>query len=455
MSRSASIRQSQSGFGPMRSQGPFLARACVLGASLIVLCASIAFPSDATSTAAMVSSTALCAYLLVAARKNWLLAIPFAFMLYCVYSVLMVQYLGMLKEYSPYTLFCGTAYAWEGASIVLAFLTCIAMVLPLDVRPFPTMRIVSDRGNGTIVAACLVVVVLFGAIAQSSSSGTGRMVVSSSLYEYSIAFLLVALYFTGGDKRYISAIIFGLLYRIYLDLSTGNRITSLEMVAMVFIMLISYRTRYRVAIPLCAAALLVLLGVGALRGGEFSLERIADYLSKTFESGLAWDGAYSAYHTSLAVLATEGLRSSAERLSEFPTYLATVSVWPFDVSGFLDPVREARVVYYHNAGCYFPFYFHYYLGMWGVVPFSVLVGCALRALALIPEREGALLAVGCIAAVWISATCFRWFQYEPTSLLRGVAIVFILSAIASAYSRSNQPKSKKDEGLRECQMQHR
>lgn len=35
--------------------------------------------------------------------------------------------------------------------------------------------------------------------------------------------------------------------------------------------------------------------------------------------------------------ATEGLRSSAERLSEFPTYLATVSVWPFDVSGFLDP----------------------------------------------------------------------------------------------------------------------
>ena len=99
--------------------------------------------------------------------------------------------------------------------------------------------------------------------------------------------------------------------------------------------------------------------------------------------------------------------------------------------------------------------FHYYLGMWGVVPFSVLVGCALRALALIPEREGALLAVGCIAAVWISATCFRWFQYEPTSLLRGVAIVFILSAIASAYSRSNQPKSKKDEGLRECQMQHR
>ena len=101
-----------------------------------------------------------------------------------------------------------------------------------------------------------------------------------------------------------------------------------------------YTSRYRVAIPLCAAALLVLLGVGALRGGEFSLERIADYLSKTFESGLAWDGAYSAYHTSLAVLATEGLRSSAERLSEFPTYLATVSVWPFDVSGFLDPVRD-------------------------------------------------------------------------------------------------------------------
>ena len=132
-------------------------------------------------------------------------------------------------------------------------------------------------------------------------------------------------------------------------------------------------------------------------------------------------------------------------------YLSLIHI----LSGFLDPVREARVVYYHNAGCYFPFYFHYYLGMWGVVPFSVLVGCALRALALIPEREGALLAVGCIAAVWISATCFRWFQYEPTSLLRGVAIVFILSAIASAYSRSNQPKSKKDEGLRECQMQHR
>lgn len=62
------------------------------------------------------------------------------------------------------------------------------------------------------------------------------MVVSSSLYEYSVAFLVVALYFTGGDKRYISAIIFVLLYRIYLDLSTGNRITSLEMVAMVFIM---------------------------------------------------------------------------------------------------------------------------------------------------------------------------------------------------------------------------
>ena len=403
----------------------YFMRLLVAATSLLVLIVSIGAPGPATSAIAMVTATVLSIYGVVVCRNNWLLVVPFVFLAYCSYSISCAMYFGLV-EWSPYLAFSDTRYAWEGASIMLAFTMGITILLPAKVPHFPNSRISSPLFNGAVVVACVIgnIVAAFNLVESSGA----RMAVTSSLYEYSIIFVIVGLYYASDNKWATAAIVLTVAFRTILDFATGNRITALEMLSVVFIMSMSHRIKKIKVIIIGTILYVALMTVGSLRGSEFSFEAVVQDLVETvFASCGAWDGAYSAYHSSLCTLATEQFYSFSERVLQFPAALLSFSISPVDL--VRSPTELAAQAYWHMGGTYLPFFFHFYLGFPGVVVASCLLGVLLRKVAqLKPGME--MTPVFGPVIVWIGVTSFRWIQYGPTQLMRGAILVCVAAAIA-------------------------
>ena len=267
------------------------------------------------------------------------------------------------------------------------------------------------------------------------------MKVTSSFYEYSIIFVIIGLYYASDNKWATTAIVIAVAFRTALDFATGNRIASLEMLVVLFLMGISYRVKVAKFIVPGLILYVALMTVGSLRGSEFSLEAIAVDFADTFLANYgSWDGAYSAYHTSLCTLATEQFYPLAERAPQFPAALLSYSISPVNLVA--TPTELARQVYWHMGGTYFPFFFHFYLGFPGVVIASCLLGALIRWIAQ-PKIGLEVAPILGPAIVWIGATSFRWIQYDYAQLMRGVLLVCIVAGIARLYvaRRKKKPMS--------------
>lgn len=397
----------------------------VVSASFVMLS-----PSSGSALVAMFCALVLCIYMACVSRRNWLLLISFLFLAYCIYSIICAQYLDLVG-YTPYNAFANTAIAWEGAAVMLLFVLSLSVTLPLTIPRFPVHAVRSERASDVIVYVCVAVVILAGLFGLEGSGDRQRM--SSSLYEYSVILLIIGLYFASDNKAHRILLLLALLFRIYVDFSSGNRVTALEMVTALFIMRFAWCARLSIILPLGILLFVVLMGVGALRGSSFSLETVFEALSRLAgERAFAWDGAYSAYHTSLAMLATESYYPLADRVAAFPSFLLSISIVPTDMTGLANPTALVQERFWNMGGTYFPFFFHFYLGVPGVLMSSLVLGAVLRRIALIGGSLQQLSPTRQLVVIWIGSSMFRWAQYEATSLVRGV----LLTALATYFISS-------------------
>lgn len=405
-------------------------RLALLVLATVIEILSLAVPGDGVATLAMLACVIVSGYLIYESRNNWTLVIVYAFIAYSCYSILCAVYLGVTGP-TPYRMFANSPVAWEGASVMLAFVICLGFTTPAFRSKTITRAVKSDTCDAAIVLICAALLLYYG-LTGLTDSGSARASINSTLYEYSIVFLIVGLYYAADDKRALLLLMLVIIFRIYVDFSTGNRVTALEMMTVFFLMRLAHRARWKYVIPIAFGLFLALMAVGALRGSDFSVSEIAAYFYETVrKDALAWDGGYAAYHASLCVLSYEGLIDPFARIAAFPGYLLSISVNFMATEMMYDPVALARTEYWHMGGCYFPFHFHFYLGMFGVVMASVLLGAALRYFNSEKLWLQGARPVTWLVAVWVGATSFRWIQYSPIQLLRGVAVIAIVSAIAS------------------------
>lgn len=415
---------------------PFLIRVLVVSVGFLSLASNLALNSAASSSVAAFSSVLLSAYLLVLARKNKGLLIVFGYILLSVYSSCIVNYFG-IALFSPYQQWAGTDVAFASVNIVLIFLLSIVVVMPLSAGPYPTGSLVQSgsSGNGVIVGVCVVAFLLCGVFGIGSSYvGSDRQYVNP-IYEYSIAFLLIGLYFSGGRKRDIVVFAGVTVVRIVLDFSIGSRVTTIEMVSIWYLMMFASRMRARVLIPLLVGVFVVMLTVGELRGSSFEVSAVSDGIEGFLDAGFAWDGAYAAYHTSESMVAYRDLTVNGADVSGFIEYL--VSLIAGGSGGYVGLQYEMEPYFWNMGGGYIPFFFYYYLGYGGVVASSLLIGVLLRSLSLLPDRKNAS-DMARFVYVWICATCFRWFSYSASPLIRGLLIVAFVFLVLGMLAK-NKP----------------
>lgn len=408
----------------------FLARVLIVFFGSLSLTANLYFDSAASSSVAAFSSIALSVYLLVLARKNRGLLIVFGYLLLTVYSSCVVNYFGM-AIFTSYQQWVGTEVASISINIVLIFLLCISVVMPLEVEPYPSELLVqSDTlGNGVIVIICALAFLLCGLFGIGPSyTGTDRQYINP-IYEYSIAFLLIGLYFSGGNKRNIILLAAISTVRVALDFSIGSRITSVEILSIWYIMIFAARIKLRILIPILLVAFITMLTVGQLRGSSFQISAIFEGVEGFVDSAFTWDGAYAAYHTSESMVAYRDISLQGINFPGFVSYLISLVVG--SSAGYIGLQYEMEPYFWNMGGGYLPFFFYYYLGYGGVVVLSIIVAGLLRFLASLGGKDN-VSDMSRFVFVWFSATCFRWLSYSASPLVRGlllVAAVFLVLGI--------------------------
>lgn len=420
-----------------------LARFLLTSISFISLLINIMLANELSAALCATASIALSLYLIVLTRHNWPLVIIFMFIGLCCYSFCIVNYFNVNIS-SPYLQLKNSEISIYGISITLLFLLILTLCLPGNIGRFPKggFHLEHSQRNTAISIICGILVIAFGILGIGEAYESGSRIRITSIYEYTIILYMLGLFFSGGEKKTLWFLTIVLAFRIVIDFSLGGRVTSMELTTAWFLVLFSHRIPYEKAIPVIVLAFIVMLSVGELRGDAFTLDAVRQGIADFVEAGFSWDGAYSAYYTSLTFLPLEEISSFQERFEYFGSFLLSILLGN-DVSGS-NLTLVAREYMWNMGGGYFPYFFHYYLGWFGVILFSLLLGLWLRQIATMGNKKNNS-NFSLLCAIWVSSMVYRWFQYNPMVLIRGLFFLSCLYLIFYIYNKSNEKKLiKKD-----------
>ena len=406
---------------------PVLGRVIVLSIGVLSWAINLTMNNETSSALAAASSVLLSFYLLLSTRKNKGLLVVCGYLFLSVYSSCVVNYFGM-DIFSPYQQWVGTSVSFKSVNVLLLFLIGITAVMPLVVKEYPTKRLIQrdTSSNGFLVAVCAVAFLMCGVFGVGSASAVSDRYGITPIYEYSMAFLIVGLYF--GGSRVGSITVFALIsvIRISIDFAIGSRVTSIAILAIWYLMMLAPRLKTRYLIPMLVTAFVAMLTVGELRGSSFSLSAITKGITDFFDAGFAWDGAYAAYHTSESMVAYRELQARGTDIPGLVNYLSSLVVGVS--AGHVELQHEMQPFFWNMGGGYLPFFFYYYIGYAGVAIAALITGAILRFIALLGDRED-VSDISTFVFVWICATSFRWLSYSASPLVRGVLLVVTLFAV--------------------------
>lgn len=386
---------------------------------------------------ASLTSILMSAYYIWVVKQNWPLLIIACFIMVCVWSFILPMYLGVWVD-SPYMQFLGSEVAYSGLIVVQLFLISIILLTPYSVTDFSKQsEQMMKKNKSTLLVVLLGIAVLvlgvFG-VGDLAYEGGSRFEISS-FYEYSVILYLLALYYSGNNKGLLIYLSIIGAFRVIEDFSIGSRIVAVEFASAYLLMTLSFRFTKSKIFALLIVLFVAVLTVGELRGQAFSFDAVFRGVNDLISSGFAWEGAYSAYHTSLTFVAYSDTINWNERLNAFYSFCLSIFFGGSVPGSIL--ANETRSIFWSMGGGYYPFHFYYYFGYFGVVLFSLFLGLILRKVALwsIGSRYEFFSDFKFLLIIWIAVSSFRWFQYLPMILFRGALILFAIYGIVFLFHR--------------------
>lgn len=372
-------------------------------------------------------------FLLFLARKHVILFISALLVAYCNYSIVVLRY------FFPKSLIINNSLQqYDLISIkIMVFFMCFLIGFMLlknsrykDIYSDDNLekkssfgnRLYSQTGNSLIVVINIIALVLIWFLLFDFNLGEKSGY--SPLYEYSVVFFILGLYYSKNKTIGKKIIIAIALFYVLFDFLGGQRSTGVQILIVIGIMCFyKYLTVKRIILASVIGLILVTM-VGIFRGsfsmGSISFESIIAYLRG---GAFGYSTAGFAYYTSLTFIGTMEYYSVFDRIIQFIQFLASQMI----VGTIGKPITElASEHFIHYYGGVLPIYLYYYLGWLGTAISAFIVSVYYTIIKKIQEQRGLLVVVG----VYIVATTHRWYLYSPNQLLRGV---FLLSLMYCLY----------------------
>ncbi len=360
-------------------------------------------------------------YMLVCTKRNFLLFIVSFILFFSNYSIIFANFAGTINE--MYTI----PLSEESFIISFNILTLFNLILFLIVRWDKASigfsnNVFVDIGNKNsailyLLYSLLIPIFFLGFSVPEVEGERGS---ASPIYEYSAILFMLFFYYSGLQKWHIRSGLFLVAAYSIQSLIFGGRIEAIQFMLVAYIMLYMHRiSMKKIMVAISGMFLLMsLIGVvrGALLSGNFD---ISSLLSLLGERGLALDTAYSAYYTSESFIYVMDKFTPQEIMMFFVDFLKSIFI-----GGNPDMHLTAVSATYvdHSMGGVMPFFFYFYLGLFGVLISAFIVGGYLNVVNGLTNLASGY--VKCLS-IWVVCTTFRWYLYTPLPLLRGVLFLTI------------------------------
>ncbi|WP_146001871.1 hypothetical protein [Eggerthella timonensis] len=370
-------------------------------------------------------------------RKNRQILVVAAIITYACYSVASANYINRIPD-TVYTTLWQTDFAERGVQALLIFLSVVILFLPRKIFYFGyKSKLFSRSESNTLLVAvltCALISILVFGFERPDSIGNARGV-SSPIYEYSTILFVVAFYFAGQSRSAKGILSFILLLFVMQNLVYGGRIIALQLMLVWFFFFVSHATNTRTLIISAFIALFVFTAVGNMRTSFFvsDFSDVLSSLTSNFTRGLAWDTAYSAWHTSLTFYGFENTPAGNSPLRLFGEWLASIVLGSSAVPESNLPSLTIQY-FFHSYGGFLPIYFDYYLGILGVTLIAISISTLISWINKSSDQRARCTNrttgdFGRLCCLYVAVTVPRWFLYSPSQITRGLLICMAVCAI--------------------------
>lgn len=362
-------------------------------------------------------------YMLLQSRQNFLLFIISFIILFSNYSIVYSNYIIKFDD-TVFTDVLSERTQFVSLNILVLFnMLLFLFVRWKDIRPHIKENIFINGENKDKMLICVLTLILifvffFGFQLPEKEGARGT---PSTIYEYSIIFFILYFYYSGSQRGIVYT---GLLIVLFYSLQNfifGGRIYGLQFLLVAYIMFLMHRVpMFKVIIGISFFFVLFSI-IGVVRGTILSMDAdIKSILVSLFEKGFALDTAYSAYYTSESFVYLDE-RVEGVHLSLFLDFLKSIFVGSGSAPDSVLPIFSSDYVNHYGGGL-LPFYFYYYLGVWGVLVIALIMACYLNIILSMTAESNNF--TKCFS-VWVTSTTFRWYLYGPLPLLRGVLLLAV------------------------------
>lgn len=367
----------------------------------------------------------------VLVRGSWYLLAIYGCIAYSNYSICFANYLSHINSY--FVGYSTTEIGAKGLNILMAFAALLFLIAPKNtiINPDVEKTITkNNKENAMIVIVLAVVLAFVWFYGFTRPDVVGQRGSPSALYEYSIIFIIIGLYYSGRRKIYVGLFV-GIAFAYALqNFMYGGRITGLQLIICLTLCLLIDKLTLKKVIPIGVALLLLMSAIGQFRaslvlsGGTFS--NVWDLLT---ENGFALDTAYSSYYTSMTFIDMLGNIDWTQRIDLFFRWVLSIFAGGSVTNSNL--AEYTRQFYMHYNGGVLPYFAYFYLGIAGVVLIAAYLRFVFDKVAKANDESTGFMR--CFT-IYISCTTFRWYLYSPSQLFRGVlllAVTFFLLHIVN------------------------
>lgn len=257
---------------------------------------------------------------------------------------------------------------------------------------------------------------------------------SSSLYEYSIILFILVFYFS-NQKKWLTILSLTVLALFVLqDIAYGGRITAIQLLVVAFFFVFNKDTKSSILLAIVACLLIFFISFGGVRTQvwEDGLTALLDSFQNILDTGLAWDTAYSAWHTSITFIQFDSLVSPSEHMYYVGQWLLSLVLGGSAVADS-NLAAVTHLYFAHSYGGILPVYLAFYFGVPGIIAIAFLVSAFVSLVNRFCMKSD--LTFNCwqsalrLGMLYFVATAPRWFIYSPSQLIRGLALMLILSFV--------------------------
>lgn len=360
-------------------------------------------------------------YVTFKSRNNIAIFVMMLFISYCNYSILYGRYINpSIAQINK--VIKSLHYDGVAINVMLLFITIIYFFLkPINKVDLSAGFLMSEkRSNRIITWGAMGIIVLISLLFYTPDIGNGRAGYSP-MYEYSIVFFILGLYYSGKRNTYTVKIFTILLFLFVIrDFIGGHRVPGLQVLIVYFLFFVMHKTDYKKVTIISIAGIVFMNTIAIYRSsfilGDFS---IINGFRNISEKMFAFDTAYYAYLASLTFVATKDIYSVIERGSQFIEFLSSqVIIGTVGESLY----QISRKHFFHANGGILPIYLFYYIGWLGTLLTGILISFYINLIKSVNEHSPGLKKV---LTVYIIATVPRWYLYSPNQLLRGVLLMTV------------------------------